>query len=77
FGIIATVFGLGADMGFGVLQLNSGLDYLYAIPHTHPVQMALIVLMMGAAISVAVSGVDKGIRILSDINMLLACSLLL
>ncbi|HBO9616454.1 TPA: BCCT family transporter, partial [Pseudomonas aeruginosa] len=77
FGIIATVFGLGADMGFGALQLNSGLDYLYAIPHTHPVQMALIVLMMGAAISVAVSGVDKGIRILSDINMLLACSLLL
>ena len=77
FGIIATVFGLGADMGFGVLQLNPGLDYLYAIPHTHPVQMALIVLMMGAAISVAVSGVDKGIRILSDINMLLACSLLL
>ncbi|MFG8946418.1 choline BCCT transporter BetT [Pseudomonas aeruginosa] len=77
FGIIATVFGLGADMGFGVLQLNSGLDYLYAIPHTHPVQMALIVLMMGAAISVAVSGVDKGIRNLSDINMLLACSLLL
>lgn len=77
FGIIATVFGLGADMGFGVLQLNSELDYLYAIPHTHPVQMALIVLMMGAAISVAVSGVDKGIRILSDINMLLACSLLL
>ncbi|MEZ6726588.1 choline BCCT transporter BetT [Pseudomonas aeruginosa] len=77
FGIIATVFGLGADMGFVVLQLNSGLDYLYAIPHTHPVQMALIVLMMGAAISVAVSGVDKGIRILSDINMLLACSLLL
>lgn len=77
FGIIATVFGLGADMGFGVLQLNSGLDYLYAIPHTHPVQMALIVLMMGAAISLAVSGVDKGIRILSDINMLLACSLLL
>ncbi|OFQ21474.1 choline transporter [Pseudomonas aeruginosa] len=77
FGIIATVFGLGADMGFGVLQLNSGLDYLYAIPHTHAVQLVLIVLMMGAAISVAVSGVDKGIRILSDINMLLACSLLL
>ncbi|MBH9406595.1 choline BCCT transporter BetT [Pseudomonas aeruginosa] len=77
FGIIATVFGLGADMGFGVLPLNSGLDYLYAIPHTHAVQMVLIVLMMGAAISVAVSGVDKGIRILSDINMLLACSLLL
>jgi choline/glycine/proline betaine transport protein len=32
FGIIATVFGLGADMGFGVLHLNSGLDYLFGMP---------------------------------------------
>ena len=28
------VFGLGADMGFGVLHLNSGLDYLFGLPHT-------------------------------------------
>ena len=77
FGIIATVFGLGADMGFGVLQLNAGLDFLFGIAHSHPVQMTLIALMMGAAILVAVSGVDKGIRLLSDINMLLACALLL
>ena len=34
FGIIATVFGLGADMGFGVLHRNSGLDYLFGIAHT-------------------------------------------
>lgn len=77
FGIVATVFGLGADMGFGVLQLNAGLDYLFGVAHSHPVQMTLIALMMGAAIAVAVSGVDKGIRLLSDINMLLACGLLL
>ena len=49
FAIIATVFGLGADMGFGVLHLNAGLDYLFGIPHTHWVQVALITLMMGAA----------------------------
>jgi len=77
FGIIATVFGLGADMGFGVLHLNAGLDYLFGVPHTHWIQMGLIVLMMGAAITVAVSGVDKGVRVMSDINMLLACALLL
>ncbi|TWI54280.1 choline/glycine/proline betaine transport protein [Pseudomonas duriflava] len=77
FGIIATVFGLGADMGFGVLQLNSGLDYLFGIPHTQWVQALLIVVMMGAAILVAVSGVDKGVRIMSDLNMLLAVGLLL
>ncbi|TRX75139.1 choline BCCT transporter BetT [Pseudomonas mangiferae] len=77
FGIIATVFGLGADMGFGVLHLNAGLDYLVGIPHSAWVQATLIALMMGAAILVAVSGVEKGVRLMSDLNMLLACGLLL
>ncbi|MEG0861591.1 MAG: choline transporter BetT, partial [Pseudomonas sp.] len=77
FGIIATVFGLGADMGFGVLHLNSGLDYLFGVPHTQWVQVALITLMMGAAVAVAVAGVEKGVRVMSDINMFLACALLL
>ncbi len=49
-GIVATVFGLGADMGFGVLHLNAGLSTLMDVPHTHWVQVALIVAMMGAAI---------------------------
>ena len=77
FGIIATIFGLGADMGFGVLHLNAGLDVLFDLPHSQWVQVCLIVLMMGAAITVAVSGVDKGVRIMSDLNMLFACGLLL
>ena len=77
FGIIATVFGLGADMGFGVLHLNSGLDYLFGIAHTQWVQVALIALMMGAAVLVAVAGVEKGVRVMSDINLFLACALLL
>ena len=77
FGIIATVFGLGADMGFGVLHLNSGLDYLFGVAHTQWVQVALIALMMGAAVLVAVAGVEKGVRVMSDINLFLACALLL
>jgi len=77
FGIIATVFGLGADMGFGVLHLNSGLDYLFGIAHTQWIQVALIALMMGAAVMVAVAGVEKGVRVMSDINLFLACALLL
>ncbi|WP_022971624.1 choline BCCT transporter BetT, partial [Xanthomonas maliensis] len=76
-GIVATVFGIGADMGFGVLHLNAGLTTLFDVPHTHWVQVALIVAMMGAAIVVAVSGVEKGVRWMSDINMLLAIALLL
>jgi choline/glycine/proline betaine transport protein len=76
-GIVATVFGIGADMGFGVLHLNAGLNVLLTIPHAPWVQVALIALMMGAAIIVAVSGVEKGVRWMSDINMLLAIALLL
>jgi choline/glycine/proline betaine transport protein len=76
-GIVATVFGLGADMGFGVLHLNAGLHLLLDVPYTTWIQLALIALMMGAAILVAVSGVEKGVRWLSDINMLLAVALLL
>jgi len=76
-GIVATVFGLGADMGFGVLHLNAGLNTLFPVPHAAWVQVGLIVLMMGAAITVAVSGVEKGVRWMSNINMLLAISLLL
>lgn len=76
-GIVATVFGLGADMGFGVLHLNAGLTTLFGLPPSHLIQIALIVLMMGVAIVVAVSGVDKGVRWMSDINMLLAIALLL
>lgn len=76
-GIVATVFGLGVDMGFGVLHLDAGLSTLMDVPQTHWVQVALIVAMMGAAIVVAVSGVEKGVRWMSDINMLLAIALLL
>ena len=76
-GIVATVFGLGADMGFGVLHLNAGLNTLFTVPHAAWVQVGLIVLMMGAAITVAVSGVEKGVRWMSNINMLLAIALLL
>lgn len=77
FGIIVMVFGFGVDMGFGVFQFNFGLDYLYVILYIYLVQMVFIVLMMGVVILVVVFGVDKGICIFFDINMLLVCSLLL
>ncbi|WP_427925963.1 BCCT family transporter [Stenotrophomonas maltophilia] len=76
-GIVATVFGIGADMGFGVLHLNAGLAHLFNIPHSNLVQIILVVSMMGAAVAVAVSGVEKGVRWMANINMLLAIALVL
>lgn len=78
FAIVATVVGLSTDMGFGVLFLNAGLTHLFDIPMNDPyIQSLLIGVMMGLAILVAISGVEKGIKYLSDINILLAFSFLL
>ncbi len=76
-GIIATVFGIGADMGFGVLHLNAGLGHLFGVADSHAVQVTLVAVMMGAAVVVAVSGVEKGVRWMSNINMVLAIALVL
>ncbi|TAA45090.1 BCCT family transporter [Corallincola spongiicola] len=75
FAILGTVFGVATSLGYGVLQVNSGLNYLFDLPVNETVQVVLIVVISGlAAISVA-TGLDKGIRILSEINLLLAVAL--
>lgn len=76
FAVIGTVFGVATSLGFGVLQVNSGLNYLWGIPVGTSVQVILIVFVtLLATISVA-TGLDKGIKILSQINMGMAVLLM-
>jgi choline/glycine/proline betaine transport protein len=75
--IIGTVFGIGVTLGIGVVQLNYGLKALFGIPEGLTAQIALIVIAVGMATISAVSGVDKGIRRLSQLNILLAALLML
>ncbi|QKJ87072.1 BCCT family transporter [Paramixta manurensis] len=72
FGIVGTLFGLATSLGIGVMQINSGISFLTGIAQSHLMQVVLIIVVMGAATLSAVSGVDKGIRRMSEINMLLA-----
>lgn len=72
FGIVGTMFGLATSLGIGVMQINSGISFLTGIAQSHTMQVILIVVVMGAATLSAVSGVDKGIRRMSELNMLLA-----
>ncbi|CAL9370532.1 High-affinity choline transport protein [Streptomyces sp. enrichment culture] len=74
--IIGTVFGIGVTLGIGVVQLNYGLKALFGIPEGLAAQIALIVIAVGMATVSAVSGVDKGIRRLSQLNILLAALLM-
>ncbi|MDC8802872.1 choline BCCT transporter BetT [Halomonas pacifica] len=75
--VISTVFGIATSLGIGVMQLNYGLNYMFDVPESLSVQVILIVLVVIMATISVVSGVEKGIRRLSEFNMLLALALLL
>ncbi|MFC8423437.1 choline BCCT transporter BetT [Streptomyces sp. NPDC057236] len=75
--IIGTVFGIGVTLGIGVVQLNYGLKVLFDVPEGLAAQIALIVVAVAMATASAASGVDKGIRRLSQLNILLAALLML
>ncbi|ASM40726.1 BCCT family transporter [Campylobacter sp. RM12327] len=72
FAVIATLFGVTTSLGYGVLQVNSGFNYLFGMPISNVSQVLLIfAITIGVTLS-ATSGVDKGIKLLSNTNMVLA-----
>ena len=73
--ILGTIFGVATSLGIGVVQLNFGLAVLFGIPEGRAAQIGLIVLAVAAATVSAVSGVDRGIKRLSQLNVLLAIGL--
>ncbi len=77
FAIWGTAFGIATSLGFGVAQMNSGLSYLLGIPNTAWVQVILIAVVMAAATASMMSGVGKGVRRLSELNLILAILLML
>lgn len=76
FAIIGTIFGVAASLGYGVIQISSGLETVFGIENTTTLQLFLIVAVTIIATASAVSGVDKGIKILSEVNLLMAVLLL-
>ncbi|MBY9067978.1 BCCT family transporter [Hyphomonas sp. WL0036] len=77
FAIVGTMFGIATSMGFGVSQINAGLNYLIGLPIGPAVQLPLIaVITLLATISV-VTGLDKGVRILSETNLVVAVLLMI
>ncbi|WP_196716964.1 choline BCCT transporter BetT [Actinomyces trachealis] len=75
--LIGGVFGIAASLGVGVVQLNVALGILFHVPHGTAAQIGLISLSVLMAIVSAVSGVDRGVRVLSNVNVLLAVGLAL
>ncbi|ARU46763.1 choline BCCT transporter BetT [Corynebacterium silvaticum] len=74
--MLGTVFGIAASLGIGVVQLNYGIKVLFGVEEGATWQIILVVVSVAIATLSAVSGVDKGIKMLSEINVLLAIALM-
>ncbi|TCP55019.1 choline/glycine/proline betaine transport protein [Tamaricihabitans halophyticus] len=75
--VIGAIFGIAVSLGIGVVQLSYGLNVMFDLPQGLPIQIALIVIAVLIATLSAVSGVDKGIRRISQLNVLLAVALMI
>ena len=70
--VVSCLFGLATSLGLGVQQINSGLNYLFGINVSVITQVLLIVGITGLATISVVTGLDKGVKILSELNIKLA-----
>ena len=75
--IFATVFGVATSLGLGAMQINSGLHYVFGIPYNNPILFGIIAVTTVLFITSAVSGIDRGIKRLSNTNMVVMIILLL
>ncbi|WP_311238464.1 MULTISPECIES: choline BCCT transporter BetT [unclassified Xanthomonas] len=76
FAALGTIFGLATSLGLGVMQINSGLNYLFGLEVSTLVQVSLIGIIILVATGSVVAGLDSGVRRLSEINMIMAVALL-
>ncbi len=75
FGAIITLFALSSSLSLGSMQVNAGLNYLFDINFSSLIQVAIIVFVIILATISVVSGMDKGVRILSEMNIKFAAIL--
>ena len=75
--IFAGMFGLATSLGLGVKQVASGLNYLFDVPANNITMVVLIVVITAIAMTSVLTGINVGIKRLSQFNILLALLLLL
>jgi len=76
FAVVATVIGVATSLGLGVLQINGGLSFLPGLPQSLPWQAAILGVMVLAFMASTASGLERGIKILSNVNLALAAALM-
>ncbi|MBL3553672.1 BCCT family transporter [Rhodovulum sulfidophilum] len=74
--VFATLFGLATSLGFGAQQANAGLSHVFGVPEDLTVQILLITGITAIALISVLRGLDGGVKVLSEINMIVAALLL-
>lgn len=77
FAVVVSFAGIATSLGLGVSQICGGLDFLFDIPNTNTTILIVIVLITIIFIVSAITGIYKGIKLLSNLNTILALVLLL
>jgi glycine betaine transporter len=75
--VIAVIFGLAGSLAMGTLMVRSGMAAVFDTPQNVTMSMIIITVMTICFLLSACTGVDKGIKILSNINMIVAIMILL
>ncbi len=70
--VLATMMGLATSLGLGVTQVNAGLNSLFGIEMGIGMQVLLIAVITSIATVSVILGLDRGVKRLSQINMILA-----
>ncbi|QUM85600.1 MULTISPECIES: BCCT family transporter [unclassified Moritella] len=74
--VIATLFGLATSLGLGAQQAASGFHHVFGIADSLGLQITIIIVVTLIAVGSVVRGIDGGVKVISNINMLLAIVLL-
>ena len=74
--VLATIFGLATSLGLGAQQAMAGISHLYGVASSAVTIMMLIAIMAAITFFSVRGGIDRGIRILSEVNMWVAFALL-
>jgi len=75
--VFATVFGVATSLGFGAIQISGGLSYVFGIDKTFLLQLIIILIVTVLFMTSAMTGLNKGIKYLSNTNIVLAIALML
>ncbi|MGF1723129.1 BCCT family transporter [Photobacterium nomapromontoriensis] len=77
FAVLATMFGLATSLGLGAQQAASGINHVFGISGGIGLQVIVIIVVTLLAVISVARGIDGGVKLLSNLNMLVALALLI